>query len=497
MAVTVELGEAGSALKTGSSGVTSPVVPIGTQESAVMRSSIATTLQSAPCLSCSIDLGGVQSARQTPVPHWPNTPANGDIAREVIEILGEIAEVSRAERRSAAELQEASLRAECEESQFLIERFRAEAAEKQHAEEAVALVTAELEEERQRSRTQRQAARRMRQRYERKMEEQAEELRRVVETSEYREQMQQATIQELERRLRESINAEEHCAAGASATTVRKSTGFEPPRLVLEASLAPPELEPAGALEVPLQDGVESTRRRLFSPSVVQDPSPRRCGSFLALANLTLQGWLFENSIEHSLSTGSLFATTTLEPLTETLTETLPDEADACGAQHPDTPQVARAASEPRDLHNAEAASQRRESPRKSLPRKVQETPPAGLVAEKVSIFERCCKTPVRGVPAALRRGPHSAPVPTPLGNSRVWRDDTRRLGPAARAVGQPSVIRSAGVQEEASMPGALPATEQDEASMQGKLPSTSEFEDFCGTTEAVPHERDEAHLCE
>lgn len=58
----------------------------------------------------------------------------------------------------------------------------------------------------------------------------------------------------------------------------------------------------------------------------------------------------------------------------------------------------------------------------------LREAPPRGCVAEKVIIFERGCQTPTppgtqvsttTSLPEALRHGPRSDPVPTPLGSQR------------------------------------------------------------------------------
>lgn len=73
-------------------------------------------------------------------------------------------------------------------------------------------------------------------------------------------------------------------------------------------------------------------------------------------------------------------------------------------------------------------------------PKSAKETPPRGLVAEKVSIFEKRSQSPrsPRGnAPGALRRGPQGATIPTPLGSggpqntTRTWREGLpRRAGP-------------------------------------------------------------------
>uniref|UniRef100_A0A7S4PYV7 Uncharacterized protein n=1 Tax=Alexandrium monilatum TaxID=311494 RepID=A0A7S4PYV7_9DINO len=307
-------------------------------------------------------------------------------ASQVVEILSEIAEMSRAQRRSAAELKEerrslaireAAMRAECEEAQSLMQRLQAEVVQRKSASFEAESLSAELDEERQRSHAQRQAARKMRQRYERKLQEQAEELRRVLQNAEYREEVQEAAISDLQMRLRLVGETEERSAAHEAAEPLAaQDAHIEPPPLVFEA---------------PLQDGslpsaLESTRRRLFSPTMVLTPT--------STTGEMAQG-VFESTIEQSASTGSLLATSNLEPLTVVAQ----DHAEASAAETCGTLQQAA----------------------------LQESPPIGMVAEKVSIFEQRCHTPTQGaVPAALRRGPRSAPVPTPFGSTRIWREEGR-----------------------------------------------------------------------
>jgi len=318
-------------------------------------------------------------------------------ASQVVEILGEIAEMSRAQRLSAAELEEerrhlavreAAMRMECEEAQGLMKRLQAEVDQRRHARFEAESFSAELEEERQKSHAQRQAARRMRQRYERKLEEQAEELRRVLETAEYREQVQEATIGDLERRLSLVGETEEHSAANVASASSGQDTLQALP-LVLEAPIQ----------EASMPSVLESTRRRLFSPTVVLTPT--------STAGEMMQ-WLFEGTIEHSTSAGSLLATSNLEPLVESTQDNVENvvPADQCAQEK--TP---------------------------------KEAPPVGLVAEKVSIFEQRCHTPTQGVPAALRRGPRS--VPTPFGSTRVFQDDIRQTTAGERISATPGFLRT------------------------------------------------------
>merc|ERR1719410_765011 len=92
-------------------------------------------------------------------------------ASEVIAILSEIAEMSRAQHESAAELREerrrlADREARCrlqeQETQRALLRLEAEVAAREHFAEEARVMAGELEEERQKTRSQRQAARRMR-----------------------------------------------------------------------------------------------------------------------------------------------------------------------------------------------------------------------------------------------------------------------------------------------------------------------------------------------
>lgn len=400
------------------------------------RSSMVGTLRTAPvCLAAWSSDPGAQTARQTAM-HWYSgavvptspdedgasevmTPGTGLLhtsynssvvrvqdpaasaaammmvesqASQVVEILGEIAEASRVQQRSAAELEEerrllavreAAMRTECEEAQGIMMRLQAEIDQKQSARFEAESLSAELDEERQKSHAQRQAARRMRQRYEGKLEEQAEELRRVLETAEYRERVQEATIGDLERRLRLISENEEQRAAHEAAAASTQDATLQALPLVLEAPVQ----------EGSMPSALESTRRRLFSPTVVLTPT--------STAGEMVQ-WLFENT-EHSMSTGSLLATSSnLEPLTEMAQ----DNNDALVADPPTQPKTPQ---DTADVVTADPSTQ---------PKTPQESPPVGLVAEKVSMFEQRCHTPTQGVPVALRRGPRS--VPTPFGSSRV-----------------------------------------------------------------------------
>mmetsp|Transcript_131927 Transcript_131927/g.246697 ORF Transcript_131927/g.246697 Transcript_131927/m.246697 type:complete len:892 (-) Transcript_131927:148-2823(-) len=76
-----------------------------------------------------------------------------------------------------------------------------------------------------------------------------------------------------------------------------------------------------------------------------------------------------------------------------------------------------------------------------------KETPPRGLVAEKVSIFEKRSqspKSPRNAAPGPLRRGPQGATVPTPLGSANLQQNATRlwREAPARRG-GLPAAMPS------------------------------------------------------
>lgn len=133
-------------------------------------------------------------------------------AVEVIQILADVAELSRAQRRTASELQaerrrlmgsEAALRAECRQAEEMAHRFRAEADD----------LYKQLHEEKLRCHEERRAARRTYKRYERRLEEQDEEMRCLLERSERHERTQEAKICELTQRLRSADEAEERRAA--------------------------------------------------------------------------------------------------------------------------------------------------------------------------------------------------------------------------------------------------------------------------------------------
>jgi len=241
-----------------------------------------------------------------------------------------------------------------------------------------------------------------------------------------------------------------------------------------QASTVPSgQLAPHLSLEgVTAAASVDSARRRLFSPSVT-DLQTSAAGDMMH--------WLFDGSMEGSLSTGSLVATSNLETLVEVpqegldacssegfplecrqqveavlahptsvnptlpLTLTLPSPPQPLSSPAPSPPSPSpiamtepvppRALSEPRHLQasaRVAATSPRRcGSARRNA---VKESPPRGCVAEKVSIFEQRCQSPVNSsVPAVLRRGPRAAPVPTPLGRGRAGRRTEQR-----RLCGQP-----------------------------------------------------------
>uniref|UniRef100_A0A7S2DRG9 Uncharacterized protein n=1 Tax=Alexandrium andersonii TaxID=327968 RepID=A0A7S2DRG9_9DINO len=411
-------------MATGSACQTYPAMPAPYQAEGRGDLTNIATVRTAPCLAAWSSDPGAQTARQSALqwfcgPAGPVTPDKDPAASaatvmmlesqasQVVEILGEIAEASRAQRRSAAELEqerhqlaarEAALRSECEEAQGFMKRLQAEVEQKQSARFEAESLSAELDEERQKSHAQRQAARRMRQRFERRIEEQAEELRRVLETAEYRERVQEATIGDLERRLSLVREAEEQKAASRPPTSSGQDGTLQALPLVLEAPIH----------EGSMPSALESTRRRLFSPTVVLTPTSTTGGEMV--------GWLFENTIEHSISTGSLLATSNIEPLVTTsnlepLTEKVQENPEAA---------------------TAEPSAQ---------PKTPKEAPPVGLVAEKVSIFEQRCHTPTQGVPAALRRGPRS--VPTPFGSSRVWQDEGRPSAAGERIGATPGFLRT------------------------------------------------------
>jgi len=378
-------------------------------------------------------------------------------ASEVIAILSEIAEMSRAQHESAAELREerrrlAEREAMChlqeQETQRALLRLEAEVAARERFAEEARVMAGELEEERQKTRSQRQAARRMRARYDRQLQERDEQMRKVSEDAECREQRQEAQISRLTQQLQ-----------------LLTSQVFTVPN----GQLAPPHL----SLEcVTAAASVDSARRRLFSPSVT-DLQTSTAGDMMH--------WLFDGSMEGSLSTGSLVATSNLETLVEVaqegsdvctreglplesrqqvepvlphtasvnptlpLTLTLPSPPQPSSSPAPSPPSPSpiamtepvpsRALSEPRCLQASArlpATSPRRcGSARRNA---MKESPPRGCVAEKVSIFEQRCQSPVNsGVPAVLRRGPRAAPVPTPLGRGRAGRRAEQR-----RPCGQP-----------------------------------------------------------
>jgi len=223
--------------------------------------------------------------------------------------------------------------------------------------------------------------------------------------------------------------------------------------------------------------------------------------------------WLFDGSMEGSLSTGSLVATSNLETLVEVaqesldacsreglplechqqveavlartastnptlpLTLTLPSPPQPSSSPAPSPPSPSpiamtepvpsRALSEPRYLQasaRVPATSPRRcGSARRNV---VKESPPRGCVAEKVSIFEQRCQSPVNcGVPAVLRRGPRAAPVPTPLGRGRAGRRVEQR-----RPCDQPAARQGATCQlGRAGGPASLHARP---ANKEGKLPT-------------------------
>lgn len=223
--------------------------------------------------------------------------------------------------------------------------------------------------------------------------------------------------------------------------------------------------------------------------------------------------WLFDGSMECSLSTGSLVATSNLETLVEVahegsdacnrdrlplecrqqveavlahtasvnptlpLTLTLPSPPQPSSSPAPSPPSPSpiamtepvpsRALSEPRYLQasaRVPATSPRRcGSARRNA---VKESPPRGCVAEKVSIFEQRCQSPVSsGVPAVLRRGPRAAPVPTPLGRGRAGRRAEQR-----RPCGQPPT--RPGATQHLGRAGGPTSLHARPASREGMLPS-------------------------
>merc|ERR1719195_1450335 len=136
-------------------------------------------------------------------------------ASEVIAILSEIAEMSRAQHESAAELREerrrlAEREAMChlqeQETRRALLRLEAEVAAREHFAEEARVMAGELEEERQKTRSQRQAARRMRARYDRQLEERDEQMRKNSEAAQCREQCQEAQISRLTQQLQLSTS---------------------------------------------------------------------------------------------------------------------------------------------------------------------------------------------------------------------------------------------------------------------------------------------------
>lgn len=223
-----------------------------------------------------------------------------------------------------------------------------------------------------------------------------------------------------------------------------------------EEEAARPESQLACSLSI------DSARRRLFSPSLVQHahvstPTPTSAAGEGLL-------WLFEGSnMEGSASRSSLSfssapmsTTTSVAPAAQEVAKQPAIEGEHVHfpAMTPSPveasrrPPAARAASEPRASPRAAMASadarraagygavghggggaRRCHSAARTTAtsgRGVKESPPRGCVAEKVSIFEQRCQTPKHGgMPAVLRRGPNCAPVPTPLGSGRRLREET------------------------------------------------------------------------
>lgn len=133
--------------------------------------------------------------------------------------------------------------------------------------------------------------------------------------------------------------------------------------------------------------------------------------------------------------------------------------ASGAAADHAGQPLERRAA---RSLSPRRSSSTGRGSSQGSLtPGASWEAPPRGCVAEKVSIFEQRCQTPGSAtrsqrpsLPEALRRGPRSQPVSTPLGPQRQRRDSEVPSLSASPTGGTSSFVQVEELTEQVPMEG-------------------------------------------
>lgn len=431
-------------------------------------------------------------------------------ASEVVDILKQISAISRRQRRDLAELeqekrrlldQEVPLRDALAQAEAAARHSQAEAAmerEQRRAKESgsdawqrvEAALRNELEEERQRNQTQRQEVKRMRQRFE-EARQLLNEKEEALQRADRREQRNEARVAELSSQLDGMREAEERRQVSELIEAAARQVHILPHRNSSE------ELAARGGSWQP----ADSARRRLFSPSLMtstSEPTPLEAEAAPGPAD-ERQRWPFRESLVAAAVLVQSPRTRT-RPVSEAKTpraatafvEGSPSALAGSGPCEDGKFAARRLSIVGRDSGALLVASPTLASPcqsrtsllpltppmgafraarpegsispdarlsRSSAEPAGWEAPPRGCVAEKVIIFEQRCQTPGStrfdvlqrpSLPEALRRGPWSQAVPTPLGNERRRDSD---ISPSKEAAGSDagdwSLLMSSGSAEQ------------------------------------------------